>query len=236
MISLWLSRVGYCENWSKPACDPKSLSLSSMSDPSSFWEPEDPGDLWYLQDSVCCEWNQQDQRGHSEKAETYTPISLVSFFDWWSFCQESHHSILNSFLIEKKSDFDRRKWFFPILCSCLWASSYRSCPSNMCSSYFYTRWYFFSISKQWILSSIDFLWSCNPCSYFGQYLMFHLKFSQSYFQVVYFLTKDTFSVWRLLISPVNSSFISFYSSNFLGDCGGGGCFCFLSCAERLVRS
>lgn len=23
------------------------------------------------------------------------------FFDWWSFCQESYHSILNSFLIEK---------------------------------------------------------------------------------------------------------------------------------------
>ena len=116
-------------------------------------------------------------------------FTSIFFIDLWSFCQESHRSILNSFLIEKKSDFDRRKWFFPILCPCLWASSYRSCPSNRCSSYFYTLWYFFSISKQWFLSSIDFLWSSNPCSYFGQYLMFHLKFLNLTFKLCIFWLK-----------------------------------------------
>ena len=134
------STVGYCESWIKPACDPKSLSLSSMSDPSSVWELEDPGDLWYLQNSVCCEWNQQDHRGHSEKAETYTPISLVSFLWLVIFLLRELPFNFKLFPHRKKSDFDRKKWFFPILCPCLWVSSYRSCPSNMCSLYFYTFW------------------------------------------------------------------------------------------------
>ena len=128
--------------------------------------------------------------------------------------REPPFNFLKLFPHRKKSDFDRRKWFFPILCPCLWASSYRSCPSNMCSSYFYTLW------------DVSSLFLCSE--FFLQLIFYEVAihvhtlgniwcfiWSFSIFQAVYFLTKDTFSVWRLLISPVNSSFIWFYSPNFL---------------------
>lgn len=66
--------------------------------------------------------------------------SIFSLIAELSLSTELPSNFLELFPHRKESGFDRRKWFFTILFPCLWPSSCRSSPSNICSSCSYTLW------------------------------------------------------------------------------------------------
>ena len=145
MLSLCLSKLGCCESWIKPACDPEYLSPLNVKDFSSFSRdlmiqgiPNTYRPLWAAYGTT----RAKESLGKGWNLNLYfTSICLL----WWFslLCLFSFLSV-NKTTIQLSWTFFSLKgvWFWKkemtlsILCPCLCPSSYRSSSSNMYSSCF----------------------------------------------------------------------------------------------------
>lgn len=151
----------------------------SPHDPPPSWGPDGPGIRWYVWASGGCfgipavEWRQQEQKDHVGKGATWTPhqpVSVVrvifcSLLPELSCSQQNRHpTFFSSFVVEENLVLIGRSG--PVQFLSMPSASARLLHFWFVSFVFpYTWTRVFSIPKQCVFASVDFLWMFwfNPC-------------------------------------------------------------------------
>lgn len=146
----------------------------SLHDPPPSWGPDGPGIRRYVWASGGCMWNEgsRNRRTTWGRVQLELPISqyllfgLFSVFASGAFLQSTElpSNFFQLFCLRGESCVDRRRWACPVLvrafCICSTLHFWLVC---FVFPYTWTR--VFSIPKQCVFASVDFLWMFwfNPC-------------------------------------------------------------------------